>query len=62
LYQQAGPDLFALKYEALVRLLTPVSYLLGVVWLLLAGWVIGRVSATFAEAKQSLTPLKMELP
>jgi hypothetical protein len=61
LYQQAGPDLFALKYEALVRLLTPVSYLLGVVWLLLAGWVIGRVSATFAEAKQSLTPSKMEL-
>ena len=62
LYQQAGPDLFALKYEALVRLLTPVSYLLGVVWLLLAGWVIGRVSATFAKAKQSLTSSIMEIP
>jgi hypothetical protein len=56
MYQWVGPDLFAQKYEALVLLLMPVSYLLGIVWLMLAGWVIGRTRATSAEIKKSLTP------
>jgi len=43
MYQRVGPELFTQKYEALVLLLMPVSYLVGIVWLLLAGWVIGRV-------------------